>query len=64
MKLSEVKTIFERKMKRSERSKLLKRLQSMISERTEEEKFIPEKERGGSYYGYLCDKGTCFESGV
>ena len=27
MKLSEVKTIFERKMKRSERSKLLKRLQ-------------------------------------
>jgi len=25
---------------------------------------IWEEERGNSYYGYLCDKGTCLESGV
>jgi hypothetical protein len=29
-----------------------------------EEKSIKEEERGSSYYGYLCDEGTCLESGV
>jgi hypothetical protein len=28
------------------------------------EKSIREQERGKSYYGYVCDKGTCIESGV
>jgi hypothetical protein len=28
------------------------------------DKTSKEKERGSSYYVYLCDKGTCIESGV
>jgi hypothetical protein len=28
------------------------------------EKSIKEEERGSNYYGYLCDEGTCIESGV
>ena len=65
MKLSsKVKTIFGKNMKTFERKKLLQRLQSMIRERTEESKSTQEKERESSYYGYVCDKGTCFESGV
>lgn len=63
MKLSKLKTLFENK-RTSERSKLLERLQSMMRRRTEKEESIQEKERGSSYYGYLCDKGTCIESGV
>ena len=54
MKLSsKLKKLFRRKS--VERGELLERLQSMIRET---------KERGRSYYGYLCNKGTCFKSGV
>jgi hypothetical protein len=28
------------------------------------EKSIREEERGSNYYGYVCDEGTCIESGV
>jgi hypothetical protein len=28
------------------------------------DKSIKEEERGSNYYGYLCDEGTCIESGV
>jgi hypothetical protein len=28
------------------------------------EKPVKEEERESSYYGYLCDEGTCIESGV
>jgi hypothetical protein len=28
------------------------------------EKSDREEERGTNYYGYLCDEGTCIESGV
>jgi len=27
-------------------------------------KSIQEEERGNNYYGYVCDVGTCIESGV
>ena len=43
-------------------------LSDVLTEREKQsetkEKSIQEEERGISYYGYLCDEGTCIESGV
>ena len=48
--------------------RLWNRLSDVLSEKTKQsenrEKSIQEEERGSSYYGYLCDEGTCIESGV
>jgi hypothetical protein len=55
MKLSsKVKTLLNKNVRMFERNTVLERLQSMMS--------VREKERESSYYGYLCDVGTCYQS--
>ncbi|MGE5839062.1 MAG: hypothetical protein ACM34H_03950 [Deltaproteobacteria bacterium] len=49
--------------------RLWNRLSEVLSEKTtqsedRENPIQKEEERGSSYYGYLCDEGTCIESGV
>jgi hypothetical protein len=39
-------------------------LTERVTQSEPKEKSIKEEERESSYYGYLCDEGTCIESGV
>ena len=43
--------------------RLWDRLSGTLTERSTQMKPTQEEERG-SYYGYLCNVGTCIESGV
>jgi hypothetical protein len=44
--------------------RLWDRVSDTLTERSTQMKPTREEERGSSYYGYVCDVGTCIESGV